>query len=148
VSLRRGALAAPNPWGADTLEWLTTSPPPAYNFVDAPLVTSRDGLWAYGDEIPVVSGLHTDRPEVLVTSVMNAEPVYRHEMPGPAIAPLAMALVIGPMLIAGIFTPWGIVVGTFAIIVPYYLWAWPTQAKHERNLREDRRRRAAAGSAQ
>jgi cytochrome c oxidase subunit I+III len=145
VSLRRGAVAGANPWGADTLEWLTTSPPPEYNFVDTPVITSREGLWAYGDEVPVVTGLHTDRPEVLVTSVMTVEPVYRHEMPEPTIAPLLMGLVIGAMLISGIFTPWGVVVGSFGIIVPFYLWAWPTKKKHERNLKEDRQRRSSAG---
>src|SRR4051795_2944178 len=31
-SLRRGAAAGDNPWGASTLEWATSSPPPAYNF--------------------------------------------------------------------------------------------------------------------
>ena len=28
-----GPLAADNPWGADTLEWSTSSPPPVYNFL-------------------------------------------------------------------------------------------------------------------
>ena len=32
VSLRAGITAEPNPWGAATLEWATTSPPPDYNF--------------------------------------------------------------------------------------------------------------------
>jgi cytochrome c oxidase subunit 1 len=45
-SVRHGEVAGANPWGADTLEWLTTSPPPPYNFVDTPVVTSREGLWA------------------------------------------------------------------------------------------------------
>ena len=141
-SLRRGAVAGANPWGGDTLEWLTTSPPPPYNFVDTPVVVSRDGLWAYGDEIPVITGLHTDRPEVLVTSIMTAEPVYRHEHPNPTFAPLVMAIVITGMLIAGIFTPWGVPIGTGLIVVPFYLWAWPDKKEHERNLREDREREA------
>ena len=88
-SLMRGEIAGPNPWGADTLEWATTSPPPPYNFVDTLVVTSRDGLWAYDDEIPLVTGLQTDRPEVLVTSIMETQPVYRHEAPEPTVAPIA-----------------------------------------------------------
>jgi cytochrome c oxidase subunit I len=136
-SLRRGEVAGANPWGADTLEWATSSPPPPYNFVDTPVVTSREGLWAQGDEFPVVTGLHTDRPEALITSIMKTEPVYRHEMPEPTIAPLVMAIVIGGMLITGIFTPWGVVAGTFLIMVPYYLWGWPRKEDHERNLREE-----------
>ena len=140
-SLMRGEIAGPNPWGADTLEWATTSPPPPYNFVDTLVVTSRDGLWSYDDEIPLVTGLKTDRPEVLVTSIMEVQPVYRHEAPEPTVAPLLMAVVISGMLIAGIFTPWGIVVGTFGIGIPFYLWAWPSRKQHARNLQEERQRK-------
>ena len=35
-SLFRGRRAADNPWGGATLEWKTTSPPPAYNFETPP----------------------------------------------------------------------------------------------------------------
>jgi len=38
-------LAGPDPWDAWTLEWATTSPPPAYNFVVDPVVASRRPLW-------------------------------------------------------------------------------------------------------
>jgi cytochrome c oxidase subunit 1 len=148
TSLKHGEVAGPNPWNADTLEWATTSPPPPYNFVDPPVVTSREGLWAYDNEIPVVTGLRTDRPEALITSVMKVEPVYRHELPEPTIAPFVMAVVIGAMLMAGIFTPWGVVVGSFAIAVPFYLWAWPDPAQHKRNLREERARDAKAQAAE
>src|SRR5438445_1960608 len=44
-SLRRGAPAGDDPWGADTLEWSTTSPPPDHNFVATPVVASRHPLW-------------------------------------------------------------------------------------------------------
>ena len=36
VSYRRGAPAGPDPWHAPTLEWTTSSPPPAYNFAGHP----------------------------------------------------------------------------------------------------------------
>ena len=141
-SVRHGEVAGANPWGADTLEWLTTSPPPPYNFVDTPVVESREGLWAYDGEVPIVTGLHTDRPEALITAMTDTRPIYRQEMPEPTYAPLVMGIVIAGMLAAGIFTPWGIVVGSFAIVIPFYLWAWPKREEHERNLREEKGHRS------
>jgi len=44
-SLRHGAIASDNPWNAWTLEWATTSPPPADNFVTLPPITSARPLW-------------------------------------------------------------------------------------------------------
>jgi len=40
-----GEDAGNDPWDAWTLEWLTTSPPPPYNFADVPTVRSRRPLW-------------------------------------------------------------------------------------------------------
>ena len=42
-SLFRGAPASDNPWGANTLEWKTSSPPQTDNFKEIPVVTS----WPY-----------------------------------------------------------------------------------------------------
>src|SRR3954465_12232554 len=44
-SLRSGAIAGQDPWGAPSLEWSIPSPPPEYNFAVIPKVTSRYPLW-------------------------------------------------------------------------------------------------------
>jgi cytochrome c oxidase subunit 1 len=41
----RGRKAGNDPWDGWTLEWATTSPPPAYNFEYDPVVRSRRPLW-------------------------------------------------------------------------------------------------------
>jgi cytochrome c oxidase subunit 1 len=39
--VRHGKLAGINPWGARTLEWMISSPPPYYNFKKIPIVLDR-----------------------------------------------------------------------------------------------------------
>jgi cytochrome c oxidase subunit 1 len=40
AAMRKGGRAPDNPWGGTTLEWRTSSPPPAENFASPPVVTT------------------------------------------------------------------------------------------------------------
>jgi cytochrome c oxidase subunit I len=125
VSLRRGAAAADNPWDASTLEWATSSPPPAYNFLPALTVSGRDPLWEHPESQPVVVGLHAEQRDVLVTHVMDAEPDHRKVFPEPSIWPFITAVTVSVMYIATLFTPWGLIWGSIPITIALIGWAWP-----------------------
>jgi cytochrome c oxidase subunit 1 len=125
TSLRGGRIAGPDPWDADTLEWSTSSPPPSYNHLQIPVVQGRSGLWDRTPDHPVVTGVASDKREVLVTSVIDAEPQYRHEMPEPSVGPLAMAFAVGVGLILSVFTPWGVPVAFAFGFAALAVWAWP-----------------------
>ncbi|MFN2564912.1 MAG: cytochrome c oxidase subunit I [Gemmatimonadaceae bacterium] len=124
-SWRAGPAAGDDPWAADTLEWATRSPPPSYSFAHIPVVESREPLWTTGYELPVVAGLRADRPEVLLTTALDALPDSRHKMPGPSIWPLLLALAVGVTLIVLIFTPWGLPIGTVLGFAAFAGWVWP-----------------------
>jgi cytochrome c oxidase subunit 1 len=51
-SIYRGRISGSNPWRALTLEWMTTSPPPAYNFRGEPI--PYDDPYGYGTEASAV----------------------------------------------------------------------------------------------
>jgi cytochrome o ubiquinol oxidase subunit I len=53
-----------DPWNGRTLEWSTTSPPPAYNFAVMPQVQSLDAFWAMKQRGPVAPPARYDSIEV------------------------------------------------------------------------------------
>jgi cytochrome c oxidase subunit 1 len=125
VSARSGVIAGANPWDAPGLEWATASPPAPWNFHHVPVVRSRHPLWEEDDELPVVTGLRSDRREFLVTTVLDALPDSRHEMPGESWWPFAMAAAVGITFIGAIFTPWAYPVGFLVAMGAFAGWGWP-----------------------
>jgi cytochrome c oxidase subunit 1 len=124
-SLRRGPQAPENPWGASTLEWATTSPPPGYNFPRVPVVGSAQPLWDEPESLGVACGLRVDRRELLITSVVSAQPQAREASPRNSIWPFFAALASTLMLIASIFTPWAMVWGSVPVLITLIGWFWP-----------------------
>ena len=138
--LKRGQIAGNNPWGAATLEWATTSPPPVYNFAELPTVNGRDALWDARPDQPIVEGLDEDCRQVLVTRVMDADPDHRDEFHGPTPAPFFAAVATSIFFISTIFTaklffPTIILAG-----IAFLGWYWPkrqpTQRRREREIWE------------
>jgi len=124
-SWRHGPLAPENPWGAATLEWATTSPPPSYNFPRVPVVGSAQPLWDERDSVAVACGLRVDRRELLITSVVSAQPQARDSSPRNSIWPFFAALASTLMLISSIFTPWAMVWGSVPVLITLVGWFWP-----------------------
>jgi heme/copper-type cytochrome/quinol oxidase subunit 1 len=139
VSRRAGVLAGDNPWDAATLEWAVSSPPPSYNFLYPPVVNDSYPLWTQTEDTPVVVGLSTKHREVLLTSVVDAEPLNKHELPGPSIWPLVLALATGVTLIFGIFTPWAYPVGSALIMLALFGWFWPKDEPKQLETKAERR---------
>ena len=75
VSLWRGRPAGDDPWDAWTLEWATTSPPPAYNFESIPVVAQPPP--ALGPEAPRRPGLAVRMMRGHDVTGTNLDPVPR-----------------------------------------------------------------------
>jgi len=129
VSLYRGAIAGPNPWGAASLEWATSSPPPVYNFEHIPVVESDTPLWDTDGELPVVSGLRVDQKEMLLTTVVAATPDVREPVPQPSLWPFISACAVGLVFAASIFSAWAVPFGLIPCGIALIAWFWPKEMK-------------------
>jgi cytochrome c oxidase subunit 1 len=129
MSLYRGAAAGPNPWGAPSLEWATSSPPAVYNFEHIPVVESDTPLWDSGGELPVVTGLRVDEKEMLLTTVVAATPDLREPLPAASLWPLITAIAVGIVFVSSIFSPWALAVGVVPCGIAAAAWFWPKELK-------------------
>jgi heme/copper-type cytochrome/quinol oxidase subunit 1 len=125
TSMRGPAAADGNPWDASTLEWATASPPPNYNFVYQPVVSSRTPLWSPANLRTVVTGMRNTRREVMVTGVTEAEPQFRTVLPGSSLWPFITAVGISIGLAGSVFAfSWyylACALGAIGLIG----WFWP-----------------------
>ena len=97
-SLVSGAPAGNDPWGANTLEWATTSPPPNYNFATIPVVHSADPNWDRDDReedrrrLERGELLLPDGHQTVETSEVEAGLEEVLSMPGDSVWPLILAI--------------------------------------------------------
>jgi cytochrome c oxidase subunit 1 len=129
VSNFRGRLAPPNPWGAPSLEWATSSPPAVYNFAHVPVVDSHTPLWDREGDLPVVTGLRVDEKEMLLTTVVEATPDLREPVPEPSLWPFISAVAVGIVFVASIFSAWAVPFGLIPCAIALIAWFWPKEMK-------------------
>ena len=143
-SLKSGAVAAPNPWDAPTLEWSIPSPPPPYNFAVIPTIASAYPLWE--DRIgekrvrsSIGRGMLLDKgKETIATTPIDAVPDMIVEMPEDSVAPAITALgtaigFVGLLLKTMLLVSWTVtVLGAVVTILGIVMWLWPRRDLRER----------------
>ena len=105
-SARKGEKAGKNPWGAATLEWAVSSPPPVYNFSVLPEVRSRLPLWTENG----VSDIPDEPPEPL-------------HVPGGSYWP-ALAAVGLVVMFTGALTRSVVLAGAGVVVLTFSVFKW------------------------
>ena len=85
----------------------------------------------------MATGLRSDRREVLLTTMLDAEPDARHKHPEPTVAPVLLAVATGVTFIVGMFTPWGFTIGAVLGFFALLVWAFPGDKEKEEEEREE-----------
>lgn len=126
-----------NPWDAGTLEFSHDVPEEAWGVRSVPYVTSRYPLW---DQPKLVERMDAGRyyladapdhqRETIVTSVIDAKPIYVQRVTGPAWITFWAAIFTGGAFIFPTFHIYkpAIVCGAFAIVCVLY-WLWTSTAR-------------------
>ncbi len=133
-STRGGERAGENPWGANTLEWATSSPPPVYNFVVLPSVHSADPLW----DSPVAANVEpggfvlADGRETLGSTLLDGNPERVLTMPGDSVWPVVFAMGLLVAFGGALFDQTAsTVIGVIVSLLAVGAWMWPVEAEQE-----------------
>lgn len=125
-----------NPWGADTLEWATSLPPSAYNFVSLPKCASRHPLWDNPD-LPqtIAEGRHGltaidhGRRETWGTDPLTGRVREIIHLPGNSWLPFFAALAVAGVclsLLTKVY--WLGLIMTVVSVVLLLRWSWENGA--------------------
>lgn len=154
--LMRGPRAGADPWGGDSLEWSTSSPPVPHGYTLLPVVRSRHPLWQQPDlraEDPATDTIvqHLARwplswRAAIVTSTLDAKPIEIFRVAGPSIWPFIAAVGMAAIFAAEVFNLHTIALAGIAIIAVALIgWHWPKDIPT--NLEEEERFERETGIA-
>ncbi|MEV0609038.1 cytochrome c oxidase subunit I [Polymorphospora rubra] len=130
-AVRRGRPAPPDPWGGDTLEWSTDSPPPAYNFPVIPRVHSLHPTWDARTAESTGPGATADRilsagRRTPLTSELDGRYERPVEMPEASGKPLVLALTLLVLFTALLFAWYPVAAAAVAVVAGTVAgWLWP-----------------------
>ncbi|GGH47977.1 cytochrome c oxidase subunit I [Microbacterium album] len=148
---RRAEPAPRDPWGGDSLEWLTSSPPPDWNWRRPPVVSTRHPAWdrevAPDEKLAAeVRDAFDARPADFratpMTTVLTAEPDGAILLPNATIWPLVSPVGLAVIAVS-LLTEWYPLafVGLAIVAVGLVGWAWRNEgeyrAEHVRQLGPD-----------
>lgn len=128
LTWRRGEQAPDDPWDARTIEWMTPSPPPAYNFAEIPTVTQVDEWWhrKYEEDAEGRPALRVDAPPI---DAPAADPESIH-MPSPSYWPLVLALGMPALGYGLVFKSWWTLAAGVAVML-FGMYGWAFEAPTE-----------------
>ncbi|MEV0809833.1 cytochrome c oxidase subunit I [Micromonospora sp. NPDC050200] len=130
-AVRRGRPAPPDPWGGDSLEWSTDSPPKPYNFPVLPQVHSLHPTWDDASRSSMGADATEDRiladgRRTLLTSELDARRERAAEMPEPSLQPLLLALELLVFFTSMLLAWYPIAaVAVLAVAATLAVWLWP-----------------------
>ncbi|MDX6655366.1 MAG: cytochrome c oxidase subunit [Solirubrobacteraceae bacterium] len=136
VSLRRGAIAGPDPWHGPTLEWTIPSPPPAYNFAVIPQVTSPYANWDEQDRAADLRALDAGERvleqghETPSSTVLDAEWDEALDMPSESGWPILLAATLALVFTMLLLGHW-VTASVFAGLLGLVLFAWHLEEPQE-----------------
>jgi cytochrome c oxidase subunit 1/cytochrome c oxidase subunit I+III len=133
IASRRGGTPAGNdPWGGETLEWATTSPPPEYNFETIPTVRSKEPMWDQPDlrdgaQPPDRGGYPLEEGhQTLSTSLLDGTPQAVVHMPHASPWPFALTVAMTVLAYGILLEVTEVaVLGALGTALAILGWFWP-----------------------